>query len=155
MPSHEHDLLENLFFYAPDLLCVADLKRGQFLLVNPSFTRVLGYTMAELKGRSFMDLVHKDDREATQREVGKLSSGGKTLGFRNRYISANGEIVTLDWWANAVPSQGLSYATARPVCEDGCMCPSAAASQLNEALDVDSVRSFLREAASKINAISG
>ncbi len=42
------------------LLCVADYD-GHFVRVNKHFTDVLGYSIEELEGKYFLDLVHPED----------------------------------------------------------------------------------------------
>ncbi len=45
---------------------------GRFLFVSPSYCRTFGKTEAELLGRTFMPLVHEDDRESTARAMDAL-----------------------------------------------------------------------------------
>ncbi len=52
---------------------------GEWLLVNDRFCEILGYTQAELRGKTFLDVTHPDDREnsvAAGRQIvaGEISS---------------------------------------------------------------------------------
>jgi PAS domain S-box-containing protein len=47
-----------------DLLCIADFN-GRILRVNPSWEKTLGWTPEELTSRQYLELVHPDDRAAT------------------------------------------------------------------------------------------
>jgi len=38
--------------------------QGEWLLLNQPFCEILGYTQAELRGKTFLDVTHPDDREA-------------------------------------------------------------------------------------------
>jgi len=81
--------------------------------VNPAWSTTLGWTEAELLGRSVFELVHPDDREATLAELGRLASGLPTLCFLNRNQHRDGSWRWFTW--SAVPDGGLSYATGRDV----------------------------------------
>jgi PAS domain S-box-containing protein len=52
--------------------------------VNPAYLSSLGYTEAELIGRSFMSLVHPDDLEMTLAQV-KNTAGGSTTVLLERH----------------------------------------------------------------------
>ncbi|MHC2106454.1 PAS domain-containing protein [Methylobacterium sp. CM6246] len=95
-----------------DLLCVANLD-GYFVSLNPAWPRTLGWTEDEMKARPFLDFVHSDDIEATLAAAAGLSRGEAQFTFENRYRHKDGSHVWLSW--NAVPSDGLIYATVRDV----------------------------------------
>src|SRR5262249_61579080 len=52
----------------PTMYFVIDAK-GTFVSVNPSGAEQLGYTVADLVGRSVLDVFFEADREAIQRQV--------------------------------------------------------------------------------------
>jgi hypothetical protein len=66
-----------------DMLLVAD-RDGTWLSVNPSWTRVLGWSESELVGQSSTWLEHPDDRARSRAELAKLAGGEPTLKFENR-----------------------------------------------------------------------
>jgi PAS domain S-box-containing protein len=76
--------LNRFFALSPDLLCVADFD-GYFKRLNPSWTRALGFTEAELCARPYLDFVHEDDRAATLAEAAKVAMGAQALQFDNRF----------------------------------------------------------------------
>jgi diguanylate cyclase len=90
---------------------------GCFKSVNPAFERVLGYRPEELVGRPFLDFVHPDDREKTEREAASLSDGITTVQFQNRYFAKDGEVLWLEWTSIPLPDEGLIYGVARDVTE--------------------------------------
>ena len=114
MDIRAEDELERFFALTNDLLCVAR-SDGYFVRVNPAFERVLGYTAAELTSRSFLDLVHPDDVDATLAELEGLARGAKSIAFENRYRRRDGEYRWLQW--NGIPDydHGVVYAVARDV----------------------------------------
>lgn len=107
-----HAHLERLFALSPDLLCVASLE-GYFLHVNPALERTLGYDAETLRSAHFLEFVHPDDHEASLRELRRLSDGLVTFRFKNRYRTAAGDYVWLEWTADADPEDGLVYAVGR------------------------------------------
>jgi PAS domain S-box-containing protein len=110
--EQERDLLFNLSL---DIQCVAS-NDGYFKRVNPAFTRILGWSEAELLLRPFLDMVHPDDRETTQQEVDKQTAGQPTLTFENRYLCRDGSWRLLSWTSAPQPD-GRMFATARDVTE--------------------------------------
>ncbi|MDP4024954.1 PAS domain-containing protein [Methylobacterium sp. NEAU 140] len=96
-----------------DMLMVSDLA-GVFLSVNPAWTRVLGWTEAELVGRTSEWLEHPDDRERTRAEIARLAGHGTpTLSFENRFRTRGGDYRTLAW--TAVPEGDRFYCVARDI----------------------------------------
>ena len=108
-------LYERFFSISLDLLCIAGTD-GYFKQLNPSWTRLLGYSMDELIGAPFLDFVHPDDRDATAVEAAKLGNGvHETVSFENRYRKKDGQYVWLLWTAKADPELGLLLAAARDI----------------------------------------
>ena len=104
--------LMQIFSVCDDLVCTGTMD-GRFRWVNPSFQRVLGYTPEELYGRSVFELMHPDDRAATERELERLSRGEPSVSFVNRYRTKDGQWRWLEW--NTVPASeaGVIYGVAR------------------------------------------
>jgi diguanylate cyclase (GGDEF)-like protein/PAS domain S-box-containing protein len=88
---------------------------GCFKRVNPAFERSLGYRPEELVGRPFMDFVHPDDREKTEREAASLSDGAKTVQFQNRYFAKDGGVHWMEWTSIPLQDEGLIYGIARDI----------------------------------------
>ena len=78
--SHDADpaISEKALFFdlSPDLLAIADFK-GHFKHTNPAWTRVFGYTEAELLACPFLELVHPEDR---------CAHPGQTRGLKDGYL---------------------------------------------------------------------
>ena len=108
--------LGRFFTLSLDLLCVAGYD-GYFKRVNPAWTRILGYSEAELLSRPYNDLVHPDDRERTTAEARKLSDGHDVIYFENRYVHRDGSSRWLLWAATPYPSAKVIYAAARDITE--------------------------------------
>jgi len=90
---------------------------GRFKSVNPAFERTLGYQPEELVGRPFLDFVHPDDVEKTEREASSLAEGTKTVHFQNRYLGKGGGVHWMEWTSIPLPEEGLIYGVARDITE--------------------------------------
>ena len=90
---------------------------GFFKNLNPSWERVLGFTVAELTARPRVEFIHPEDREATAREIARLQQGEVTLAFENRYLCKDGSYKWLLWNAVSAPGQRAVYAVARDITE--------------------------------------
>jgi len=65
----------NQFFsLSPDMFCIVDLD-SLFFEVNQTFIETLGYEREQLLGRSYMDLIHQEDRLAVLDSVRLLTEG--------------------------------------------------------------------------------
>ena len=104
--------LDRYFTLSLDLLCIATTE-GRFVRLNPEWTRVLGYAMGELEGRSFLDLVHPEDLPATLEALGRLGGQEEVLDFVNRYRCKDGTYRWIEWRSR--PFGTLIYAVARDI----------------------------------------
>jgi len=105
-----------LFNLSQDMVAVADIAAATFVLVNPSFSRVLGYSEQELTSRPFLEFIHPEDVEPTKAALSeKLARGERVLHFENRYRCKDGGVRWLSWVSSPAPKEGLVYAIARDV----------------------------------------
>lgn len=106
--------LDQFFTLALDLLCIADTD-GYFHRLNPQWEVVLGYSLPELEGQRFIDLVHPDDQASTLTAIGNLSAQKAVLNFVNRYRCKDGSYRWIEW--RSYPMGNLIYAAARDITE--------------------------------------
>jgi PAS domain S-box-containing protein len=106
--------LERYFTSALDLLCIADMD-GHFRRLNPAWEAALGYSLAELEGRRFLDFVHPDDLEPTLEAIGRLADQKEVLDFVNRYRARDGSYRWIEW--RSYPAGQAIYAAARDITE--------------------------------------
>jgi PAS domain S-box-containing protein len=105
---------ERFFDLSLDMLGVASVE-GYFLRVNASFERCLGWSVAELTGQPFANLIHPEDREATAQELSKLAAGANSLNFANRYRTADGGYRTIQWMTKRDDASGTLFAIGRDI----------------------------------------
>ena len=98
----------------PDMLCVANTD-GDFLKVNQKFEYVLGYSVEELEGESFVSLVHPDDIPSTLNVINDLKKQKSIMSFINRIRSKRGSYRYLEW--RSQPNGKYIYASARDITE--------------------------------------
>jgi two-component system cell cycle sensor histidine kinase/response regulator CckA len=107
---------DRFFELSLDMMCIASAD-GYFKRLNPAFTQTLGWSVAEMLARPFLEFVHPDDHAATRREVERqVVAGEKVLRFLNRYRHQDGSWRWLSWKSAPQPG-GLMYATARDITE--------------------------------------
>jgi PAS domain S-box-containing protein len=67
---------------------------GRWLLLNDRFCEILGYSGAELREKTFVDITHQDDREASLNASRKLITGEiSSWSSEKRYIRKDGRTI--------------------------------------------------------------
>jgi PAS domain S-box-containing protein len=98
-----------------DLLCSVS-SDGRFRRLNPAWTRMLGWTIDELRSGAVLDLVHPDDHATSLSELAELQAGGyESVAYESRLRCKDGGYRTILWSATSIPDEGLVYATGRDV----------------------------------------
>jgi diguanylate cyclase (GGDEF)-like protein/PAS domain S-box-containing protein len=106
---------DRFFDLSLDLLTTASAE-GRFIRLNRAWTATLGYSLEELLGRPFMELVHPEDQEATEYEMRRQFAEGKTvLNFQNRFRHVDGSYRWLEWSSQPGADPGVIYAVARDI----------------------------------------
>jgi PAS domain S-box-containing protein len=97
-----------------DLLATGSVN-GRLTRVNPAWKRTLGHPPETIYAMGFLHFVHPDDRPTTVAQMRSLAKGGETVGFRNRFLTADGGYRWLEWSAAAAGEDGVVHALARDV----------------------------------------
>ncbi len=114
LDSYSTYKFEHFFELSPDLLCIAGFD-GYWKRINPSVSRILGYSVEELLSRPITSFVHPDDRLITDKSREFLTESTPLINFENRYISKDGRIIWLSWTSMPVEKERLIYAIAKNV----------------------------------------
>ncbi|MFY2763444.1 PAS domain S-box protein [Arenimonas sp. MALMAid1274] len=97
-----------------DIICAMDMN-GRFSQVSAACQPIWGYAPQFLIGRAYLDFLHPDDRGESLRAAAEIRAGHPTLDFRNRFITASGQVRTMQWSSVWSPRDRLMFAVARDV----------------------------------------
>ncbi|MEO6286476.1 MAG: PAS domain-containing sensor histidine kinase [Dyadobacter sp.] len=114
--SPSTDQLHKALFFeiSQDVLCIAGYD-GYFRMVNPAFTKLMGYSSEELLSRPIDTFIYIDDRELTSKHREELKKSIPLLNYENRYVTKAGEIVWLSWTSIPSDEEQLVYAIAKNI----------------------------------------
>jgi PAS domain S-box-containing protein len=78
---------------------------GRFLRVNRSLCDMLGYSVAELMGKSFQTIVHPDDLQSSQRLFEAQMCNGRSAQLEQRFLHKRGGTVWTCWSVSLLRDQ--------------------------------------------------
>lgn len=107
---------ERIFNHSMEMMCVAGFD-GYFKVLNPAWTKTLGWSIEELLSRPFVDFVHPDDRELTKSASEKISTGHSIVSFENRYKCKDGTYKCLLWNSHPYPEEEITFGIAHDISE--------------------------------------
>lgn len=110
----EEKTLRHFLDLSSDLLSVSDAG-GTFETVNEQFTYLLGFSIHDLAGRTFLDLVHPDDRASVRTAMQGLlhEESAPIIDFECRLISNQARVYWMDW--KHKKADGKIYSAGRDV----------------------------------------
>jgi PAS domain S-box-containing protein len=106
---------DRMWRLSKDVMLVAGLN-GRVEAVSPSFGSLLGWSEADIIGRSFLALVHPDDQAATTVQMDSLREGHYVYKFENRFRRKDGSWCLLSW--SAAPDAAFIHAIGRDITAD-------------------------------------
>ena len=65
--------------------------------LNPSWSRILGWSTEELLEKPWLEFVHPDDKVQTENAKSTIVEGQEVYQFENRYICKDGTVRWLSW----------------------------------------------------------
>ncbi|GAA4950175.1 hypothetical protein GCM10023314_24450 [Algibacter agarivorans] len=107
---------DTFFNLSIDSLVIA--SKNKLIKINPSLSKLLGYSDSELLAKPFTSFIFPDDVEMTQQQIGTLQKGTDLVNFKNRWICKDGTIKWISWNATADQETGILYAIARNITEE-------------------------------------
>ncbi len=105
---------DKIFNHSVDLLCIAGLD-GYFKVVNPAWTKILGWTMDELLARPWIEFVHPDDRERSQNPGSGLEKEENVTHIENRCLCKDGTWKWISWNSFAYPMEEEIFGVGRDI----------------------------------------
>ena len=98
---------DRLWTLSEDMLARADYQGGLHA-VSPAWTRVLGYSEAELLSRPYSDIIHPDNVSDVVSALNRMHQSGQSTRFENRILSADGDWKPIGWTVSPEPD-GLHF----------------------------------------------
>jgi PAS domain S-box-containing protein len=105
---------DKIFLHSIDMLCIAGFD-GYFKVLNPAWSKTLGWSTKELLSKPWIEFVHPDDIINTNFVKSTIIDGRETYLFENRYICKDGSIKWLSWNSFPYPEEGIMFGVARDV----------------------------------------
>jgi PAS domain S-box-containing protein len=105
---------DKIFTHSIDMLCVAGFD-GYFKVLNPSWSKILGWSTEELLSKPWNDFVHPDDINNTNNIKSTIVDGKEIYQFENRYICKDGSVKWLAWNSFPYPEENIMFGVARDV----------------------------------------
>jgi PAS domain S-box-containing protein len=99
---------DTFFNMSIDSLVIA--SQNKFLKINPSLSRLLGYSDTELLTAPFEKFIFHEDVPLTEKQIEKLKKGTNLVNFKNRWVCKDGAVKWLSWNATADKATGKLYA---------------------------------------------
>ena len=106
---------DTFFNMSLDSLVIA--SQNKFIKINPSLSKLLGYTDEELLSEPFTVFIFPEDIASTKEEIKKLNEGTSLVNFKNRWICKDSSIKWLSWNATVDKTTGTLYAIATDITE--------------------------------------
>ncbi len=105
---------DKIFTHSVEMLCIAGFD-GYFKVLNPAWSRTLGWSAEELLSKPWNDFVHPDDLKATDDVTSEIVDGIEIKQFENRYLCKDGSYKLLSWNTFPYPEEAMMYAVARDI----------------------------------------
>ncbi len=106
---------DGLFDTSDDLICAVDAE-GLFILVSPSWTRLMGYEPGDLLGRPLSGFVLPDELGPTMEEpFGRAEFSERVSGHVNRCRARDGTYRWFEWNGSRDPETGRIFAAGRDI----------------------------------------
>ena len=100
-----------------EIYCIFDTNTQRIVQANPTFSRVTGFSAAELASRHYLEFVHPQDRSIATGAVAVLDAAGKRVSeVVYRFLCKDGSYRWLAWESIVGPGD-LAFAVAHDVTE--------------------------------------
>jgi PAS domain S-box-containing protein len=105
---------DRLFNLSLDLLAVSDLD-GRLLQVNPAWVRVLRWSRDDIMARTFVELIHPDDRDRAHQAQDELRQGMPVRELELRTVCLDGSHRWISWSSFPLIARGTVFTVARDI----------------------------------------
>ncbi|MBX9692664.1 MAG: cell wall metabolism sensor histidine kinase WalK, partial [Cyanobacteria bacterium] len=108
----ERALIDN----ALDVICSIDANY-KFIEVNPACKQVWGYSDSELMGKRIVEIIAREDVEASLNALAKLTSDDSVNVLENKVVKADGTVAYAQWSLNWSPDKKTYFCVIHDVTE--------------------------------------
>lgn len=105
---------DKIFTHSIEMLCISGFD-GYFKVLNPAWSRTLGWSTEELLSKPWNEFVHPDDLKVTEDVASVIIDGKEIYQFENRYLCKDGSYKILSWNSFPYPEEGIMYGVARDI----------------------------------------
>ncbi|WP_245640886.1 ATP-binding protein [Sphingomonas taxi] len=98
---------DRLWTLSQDMLARADYA-GMMSAVSPAWSRLLGWTEAELLARGYASFMHPDDQAHTLAAIGRMAETRRPTRFENRIATRDGGWKDIEWTV-APEADGVNF----------------------------------------------
>ena len=105
---------QRIFEVSLDMLCVFGFD-GHFKDLNPAWPRTLGWSVEELKEKSWLDITIAEDQDSNLAISERLLLGESIIGFENRCLCKDGSMKWLSWSSYPDLEQQQVFSTVRDI----------------------------------------
>lgn len=105
---------DRLFNLSLDLMAVGDLT-GRMLQVNPAWVRVLRWSRDDIMDRTFVDLIHPDDRPQAEAALKELATGLPVRELELRTLARDGSHRWISWSSFPLTARRTVFTVARDI----------------------------------------
>jgi PAS domain S-box-containing protein len=105
---------DRIFKLSIDMLCIAGFD-GYFKVLNPAWSKTLGWTTEELLSKPWNDFVHPDDLDRTNNIKSVIVDGQEIYQFENRYLCKNGTYKWLSWNSFPYNEESIMFGVAHDI----------------------------------------
>lgn len=88
--------VSRIFDSSIDIIAVLD-KKGNRKLVSNSAVAIFGYSIGELKDQCIFNMIHPEDKQATNDTLNKIKELKSISNFENRILKKDGTWVNMSW----------------------------------------------------------
>ena len=132
MGKDDREDIANVADMLPDVVFMVSAG-GRIVYVSAACENVFGYKPEEMVDNPIIDFVVPAERDRTLKEAGRVMTGGRRIGFENRYLHKSGREVHVMWSVRWQESEQLRIGVARDITE------LRLGQMLNHGLPLDSV----------------
>jgi PAS domain S-box-containing protein len=102
--SYSHEKLQTVIDEVDSGISIMDLQ-GNFLEVNPAYSRILGFSREEMLDHNCIDLTRPEEREEGVRKLQAVRHGRKLSKWRKTCYRKDGSQIYLEMSASLMPSK--------------------------------------------------